>query len=368
MTVLGDMSANIDIFYQMNLVNRIAVRLGRSDMPFNKPTKYESEEKLLEDFKLLPLYGNFQRWNDLESEMEFESFKLKDAPNALDLYFVRAMQNFSETSAIVFPSEDRPEEDQKLARILRYLAYYCGYYWPYNESHARQTLLHVLGDLNLISDTAAHGGAMTEEETNFVEANRKDFVLLQNLLESMVQLGHIIQGLYFKVGSTKSLFQLQEESGLTLCETLYAWKIGNLLRVSTKFCRQMIGGNDKLKKADFIADTNPESKPASEQAPVDISLEENLVPLCHRLKPDYVRVDEDGLLYFTGGASLYAYMCSRITAKCNLKTIPWRTFKSFLSISSDSSYLKQAAHKLKKKDNLPRGYAVIDDAINEIFK
>ena len=48
MSVIEEMSANIDIFYQINLVNRIAVRLGRSDMPFYKPTKYESEEKLQE--------------------------------------------------------------------------------------------------------------------------------------------------------------------------------------------------------------------------------------------------------------------------------------------------------------------------------
>ena len=367
-SVLDTLEESIDVFDQLSLTNRIAVRLGRHIQGIYGPKEYTTEDELLQDFPISNKKFTFDNWHTLHDELLATAWSKKEVPNALYSYIVRCIGIFEQASYVVYPTKERSDTDRDTGEILKYLAYGCGYLYAFHPSEGRHRLLHVLNDLGLISDSAAARQSATDEEIKFIQDNHNDLALLYQLIDSMNALGHIIQGVLFEVGADKSLFQLQEECGVILCEDLYAWRLGNLTSTTTKFARQMIGGQDRSHITDYKPeDEKPED--AKEKARRrQATLPENLTALCHRLKPDYIKQKDKETWAFRGDAALYAYMCYRIAERCEFKTIPWQSFKQFILVGSDSNYLKQRASRMKKDKQYPKGYTVINDAIDAIFK
>jgi hypothetical protein len=367
-SVLDELEQSIDIFAQLSLTNRIVIRLRRAGLPIYEQKDYESEDKLLQDF---PIHNNkfsFNKWHALHDEIFEAAWQKKDVPNALYAYLVGCISTFEQSSELIFPGPERSQEDHDTGEILKFLAYGCGYLYAFHPSEGRRRLLHVLGDLGLISESAVLGQSVTDEEFAFIKANQADFALLYSLIDSMSYLGHIIQGVLYEVGSDKTLFQLQEECGVTLCEDLYAWKLGSMTATTTKYARQILGGNDRINVNDNKKEAQQQENAKDRTRRLQSNLAENITALCHRLKPDYIKQRDNKTWVFTGSGILYAYMFKAISDKCGFKTCSWKTYKTYIEVNADSNYLKQAAHKLKNPNNRPEGYAVIDDAINGIFK
>lgn len=367
-SVLDELEQAIDIFAQLSLTNRIVIRLRRAGLPIYEQKDYESEEKLLQDFPIHDNKFSFNKWHALHDEIFANAWEKKDVPNALYSYLIGCIASFEQSSDILFPGPERSQEDHDTATMLSHCAYACGYLFAFHPSEGRNRLLWVLYDLGLISQAAAARQSATEEEIAFIKANQADFALLYSLMDSMSHLGHIIHGVLYEVGANKTLFQLQEECGVTLCEDLYAWKVGSMTGTTTKYWKHIMGGNDRINVNDNKQEDKKPESPQERTRRLQANLAENITALCHRLKPDYVKQKDKQSWVFTGSGILYAYMFKTISTKCGFKTCSWKTYKTYIEVNADSNYLKQAAHKLNNPKNRPEGYAVIDDAINGIFK
>ena len=378
-------SCNIES--QLNLINRLKIRLG-----FDDTSKNSTSEELNKIYSIRDGSFQFSDWMALREEMEQLVIEHSSNSQILESVLVRYMQPFAHVSSILFPDENYysyNEEDLELAGWMKYLSHFYGY----NTNPKEQAQVAIL-------DFFKERGTEHISDSMF-KAIQEDLFLLYKLLQSMHFLAEIIQGLLFEVSAPFGLAELQIKCRVKLSDVLYCWKMAPLMGWTSAYCTQLMDGKDVLdldvnnRKSD---EPNLDDSQTNTLSPTEADLEgdNNKGKLTYdqsHITPPFARVflSDDKIfrlgrilskdrytkrvlgdvMEFIAPQTLYAYMGFKIKETCNLPEIPWQQLLQILphkDTKKDNSFIKTRASYYKKTGKFPPGYGVIDSAISEVFK